>query len=141
MSVLQVRTRGTPLNTGANNATAETVLSEERLLVGTKWVPRERLSVRRRVVTETRQVTVTVRREELLIDRAPVVDEAAVGAPSLPSPLVVVLHEEVPVVEMQVRPYERVTVGVERIRSEEVVGGVLGQEQAELEVDQEDRRS
>jgi uncharacterized protein (TIGR02271 family) len=128
------------LNTGANDATADTVLSEERLLVGTKWVPRERLSVRRRVVTETRQVTVTVRREELLIDRAPVVDEAAVAAPSLPSPLVVVLREEVPVVEMQVRPYERVTVGVERISSEEVVGGVLGREQAELVVDQEDRR-
>ncbi|MDQ1631926.1 MAG: hypothetical protein QOG60_2456 [Frankiaceae bacterium] len=128
------------MNTGANDATADTVLSEERLLVGTKWVPRERLSVRRRVVTETRQVTVTVRREELLIDRAPVVDEAAVAAPSLPSPLVVVLREEVPVVEMQVRPYERVTVGVERISSEEVVGGVLGREQAELVVDQEDRR-
>jgi uncharacterized protein (TIGR02271 family) len=127
-----------PLNTGANDATADTVLSEERLLVGTKWVPRERLSVRRRVVTETRQVTVTVRREELLIDRAPLVDEPAVAAPSLPSPLVVVLREEVPVVEMQVRPYERVTVGVERIRSEEVVGGVLGREQAELVVDQED---
>ncbi|MDQ1633755.1 MAG: hypothetical protein QOJ32_564 [Frankiaceae bacterium] len=128
------------MNTGANDATAETLLSEERLLVGTKWVPRERLSVRRRVVTETRQVTVTVRREELLIDRAPVVDEAAVAAPSLPSPLVVVLREEVPVVEMQVRPYERVTVGVERISSEEVVGGVLGREQAELAVDQEDPR-
>lgn len=128
------------MNIGANDPTADTVLHEQRLLVDTEWVPRERLSVRRRVITETRQVTVTVRREELLIDRVPVDGEPAVADPPDPMPLVVVLHEEVPVVELQVRPYERVTVGTERVRQQDVVEAVVGREQVGLTLDQEDPR-
>lgn len=127
-----------PLTAGANDATASLLLSEQRLLVGTEWVPRERLTVRRRVVTETRQVTVTVRREELLVDSVSLDDEVPVAAPSSRTPLVVVLHEEVPVVGVQVRPYERVTIGVERLQGHEVVEGELSREQADLTVDQQD---
>jgi uncharacterized protein (TIGR02271 family) len=132
-----------PLTTAANDATASSVLSEQRLLVATEWVPRERLNVRRRVVTETRQIEVTVRREELLIDHAPIGDEpATAGAASSasagsPAPLVVVLREEVPVVGLQVRPYERVTIGVERVRSDALVEGELAREQAELVMDEQ----
>jgi uncharacterized protein (TIGR02271 family) len=131
-----------PLTAAANDATASSVLSEQRLLVGTEWVPRERLNVRRRVVTETRQIEVTVRREELLIDRTPLHDEPATAeagssaAAGSSAPLVVVLREEVPVVGLQVRPYERVTIGVERVRTHELVEGELAREQAELVVDE-----
>jgi uncharacterized protein (TIGR02271 family) len=128
------------LSTGANEATASTLLSEQRLLVGTEWVPRERLNVRRRVVTETRQVTVTVRREELLIDRTPVEDGSPVADPGSREPLVVVLHEEVPVVQLQVRPYEQVTVGVERVRTEQLVEGQVGRETAQVVVDRQPPR-
>jgi hypothetical protein len=84
-----------------------------------------------------------VRREELLIDRAPIGDEpATAGAASSasagsPAPLVVVLREEVPVVGLQVRPYERVTIGVERVRSDALVEGELAREQAELVMDEQ----
>ncbi len=92
------------------------------------------------MVTETRQIEVTVRREELLIDHAPIGDAAAEAAVSSapsdsPAPLVVVLREEVPVVGLQVRPYERVTSGVERVRSDVLVESELAREQAELTVD------
>lgn len=51
---------------------AEVVLHEERLRVGTRRMPVERVVVRRRVVTEVRHVQVTVRREELEVVRVPI---------------------------------------------------------------------
>src|SRR4051794_41217743 len=73
--------------------------SEEELVADTVWRPAERVRVRRRVVEEEVTVTVTVRREELEIEREPA---SRFDPPSRdagePETLVMVLHEERPVV-------------------------------------------
>src|SRR4051812_4172257 len=76
--------------------------SEEELVAETVWRPAERVRVRRRVVEEEVTVTVTVRREELEIEREPA---SRFDPPSRdagePETLVMVLHEERPVVGVE----------------------------------------
>lgn len=144
--------------TDAESASAVTV-SEERLRVSTQWVQSGRVRLRRQVVTETRSVEVTLRREELV---AEVVDAAgaaetdaaetgaaetgaaeigahgAGGAGDLTAthePMVFVLHEEFPQITIGgIRAYERVTAHVDVAVSEHSVGGRLRREQADVEV-------
>lgn len=137
----------------------EVVLHQQRLVAGTRRVPTERVVVRRRVVTETRQFQVTVRREELEIDRIPLpdADTAATDPPNAglsptgspaddrpgtrsglgddrrpAPPLVVVLREEVPVVQLLTQPYEKVTVRVLTIDGEQELTAVVSSERAEI---------
>lgn len=108
--------------------------SEEQLRIGTAWVAHERVTTRRRIVSETVQLTVTVRREELVIERAPIVDASA--QPALPAEapvLVLVLHEEVPVVTLEVQPYARATISVVPVTGEQVVTTALDTEHIKLE--------
>ncbi len=116
-------------------AAAEVVLHEQRLQVGTRRVPVERVVVRRRVVTEIRQVEITVRREELEVHHIPMdeTDEAPAGPP--PEPLVIVLSEEVPVVQTQTRPYERVTVWVDTATVEQALTETVSREHADVDSD------
>jgi uncharacterized protein (TIGR02271 family) len=87
--------------------------SEEELVVDTVWRPAERVRVRKRVIEEDVTVTVRVRREQLEIEREPASRydppqrEEAIAHPD---ELVIVLHEERPVVGVEVVPVERVTV-------------------------------
>ena len=113
-------------------AAAEVVLHQEQLRVGTRRVPTERVLVRRRVVTEVRQIEVTVRREELEVHRVPLDghEQPPVGGP--PEPLVVLLSEEVPVVQLQTRPYERVTVHVDTVTEQVEVTEDLAREQVDV---------
>ncbi len=60
-------------------AATEVVRYEQHLHVRTKRVPRERVVLRRHVVTEKRQIEVTVRREELHVHREPLHDQHATG--------------------------------------------------------------
>ena len=115
-------------------AAAEVVLHEEQLRVGTRRVPIEKVLVRRRVVTEVRQIEVTVRREELEVHRVPLDgdERAPVGGP--PGPLVILLSEEVPVVQLQTRPYERVTVHVDTVTEQVEVTEHVAREQADVDV-------
>jgi uncharacterized protein (TIGR02271 family) len=91
--------------------------SEEELHVGTVWRPRERVRLRKVVVTE--HVTIPVRREELRVERVPVTAEeegAASAEPPAPADEVtIVLHEERPVIEMRVVARERVRLRVETV--------------------------
>ncbi|QHC69733.1 YsnF/AvaK domain-containing protein [Rathayibacter sp. VKM Ac-2801] len=96
------------------------VRSEERLDVTTVWTPTERLRVRKVVVTEERTVTVTLRREELVIEREPLDRGTFDGAEDPPSgatpePITLVLHAEEPVLTTRVVPVERVHVMIDRI--------------------------
>ena len=113
-------------------AAAEVVLHQEQLRVGTRRVPTEKVLVRRRVVTEVRQIEVTVRREELEAYRVPLDghEQPPVGGP--PEPLVILLSEEVPVVQLQTRPYERVTVHVDTVTEQVEVTEHLAREQADV---------
>lgn len=110
---------------------AEVVLHEEQLRVGTRRVPTEKVLVRRRVVTEVRSIEVTVRREVLEVHRVPLDghERSPVGGP--PEPLVVLLSEEVPVVQLETRPYERVTVHVDTVTEHVRVSERLAREQAD----------
>jgi uncharacterized protein (TIGR02271 family) len=94
--------------------------SEEELAADTVWRPAERVRVRRRVVEEEVTVTVTVRREELEIEREPAsrFDPPQRDAGEPGEALVMVLHEERPVVGVEVVPTE-----VIRIRRAVVRGG------------------
>ncbi|CAA9237078.1 MAG: hypothetical protein AVDCRST_MAG57-1332 [uncultured Blastococcus sp.] len=113
-------------------AAAEVVLHQEQLRVGTRRVPTEKVLVRRRIVTEVRQIEVTVRREEVEVHRVPLDghEQSPVGGP--PEPLVILLSEEVPVVQLQTRPYERVTVRVDTATEQVEVTEHLAREQAEV---------
>jgi Domain of unknown function (DUF2382) len=109
----------------------EVVLHEERPLLRLDRVPVERVVLRRRVVEEVRQVEVTVRREVLEVTR-----ERATGEEPSRSgphrPLVVVLSEEVPVVELVTRPYERVVVHVDTVSGQQRVEAQVSREQVEV---------
>ncbi len=113
------------------------VLHQERAALGLTRLGL-RAVVRRRVVTEVRQVEVTVRREVLDVEHLPLDPTADGSAPTLPAPgqtpapLTIVLSEEVPVVKVETRPYERATVTVETFTEQQHVSATVGTEQAEL---------
>ena len=112
----------------------EVVLHEERARVSTAR-DAVRAVVRRRITSETRTVEVTVRREVLEVEYLPVGEVPEPAATSAHEPLVLVLSEEVPVVEVVTRPYEQVTVSVQRFDELADVATRLAREQAEVSSD------
>lgn len=109
----------------------EVILHAERVHVD---VAREavRAVVRRRIVTEVRTIEVTVRREVLEVEHLPATDPAMPVAAEPRRALSLLLSEEVPVVHLQVQPYERVTVDVHPVAGEERVTTTRGEERVEL---------
>jgi uncharacterized protein (TIGR02271 family) len=110
--------------------------SEEELAVDTVWRPAERVRVRRRVVEEEVTVTVTVRREELEIEREPAsrFDPPRRDAGEAAEALVMVLHEERPVVGVEVVPTEVVRVHRAVVRGgERTVTDTVRREQIEVD--------
>ena len=116
------------------------VRSQERLLTSAEWVAVERVRIRRRLVTEELLVPVTVRREELVIEQEPAAEPLQAlpggGAPARRAPLVITLHEEVPVVTLASRPYEQVTLTIEVVAGEQDVTVELAGERIEVETTQ-----
>ncbi|MCW2679644.1 MAG: hypothetical protein JWM62_1045 [Frankiales bacterium] len=114
-----------------SSAAAEVVLHQERVHVDTA---REavRAVVRRRIVTEVRTIEVTVRREVLEVEHLPAEGPALPVASEPRRALSWVLSEEVPVVQLEVRPYERVTVDVHAVAGEERVTTTPGEERVQL---------
>ena len=110
-------------------------LFEERLVVGKRVRVSGTTRIATRVVTEERTITVTVRREELVVDHQPSADrerddvpatggDAQTGLdvhPLTHTPRVIVLHEEVPVVTLQTRPVQTVHVDVRAVTVEQQV--------------------
>ncbi|QHF24522.1 DUF2382 domain-containing protein [Rathayibacter sp. VKM Ac-2804] len=115
------------------------VRSEERLDVTTVWTPTERLRVRKVVVTEERTITVTLRREELVIEREPLDGEPLDGAREVepsrdgPEPITLVLHAEEPVLSTRVVPVERVHVVIDRILALQTVTEPVRAERVDVE--------
>lgn len=128
----------------ADHAGVEVVRREERLRVGVERVPSERVRLIRRIITETRLVEVEVRREVLEVESSTAPDvlaragepgpygfsDAAVGAAR--EPVVIVLHEEVPTVTVEVRAVERVRVDVRGVVARVPVTAELSAEQVEV---------
>ena len=110
--------------------------SEEELAVDTVWRPAERVWVRRRVVEEEVTVTVTVRREELEIEREPAsrFDPPRRDAGEPAEVLVMVLNEERPVVGLEIVPTEVVRVRRAVVRGgERTVAETVRREQIDVE--------
>jgi uncharacterized protein (TIGR02271 family) len=96
-------------------------LSQEQLHVDTEWVVAGHVRLRRRVISETRMIEVTVRREDLVVETdAAVSPEGVIAGSNLDgeptaapvlgqAPMVFLLREEVPEVVTRTRAYERVT--------------------------------
>jgi stress response protein YsnF len=130
--------------------------SEEQLRVRTESQAVGRVRLRKHVVTEYKQVTVPVRREEIRVEREPVdgpatgvvghqtgsASNSAVGAVGGAVPgnagdeeHEVVLHAERPVVRTETVPVERVRMGKQTVTDHETVGGEVRKERIELDAD------
>jgi uncharacterized protein (TIGR02271 family) len=114
---------------GDDTSEVSMIRSEQQLRVGTEWVDAERVVVRRRIVSHVVQLDVTVRREELVFEQIPLHDPISELPIDPAPPLVVVLHEEAPVVSLTTRPYERVTVSVMQVQDEQVIKTKLDREE------------
>jgi uncharacterized protein (TIGR02271 family) len=113
------------------------VRSEEELHLSSAWRPVERVRVRRRVVTEERVVTLTLRREELVVEREPVTGGVAVPGREPPPqvPIEIVLREEQAVITTRVVPVERVRVVVDRVTEQHELETTLRAEHVEVETE------
>lgn len=122
----------------------QVVLHEEHLQVATTRHPTDRVIVRRVITTQTRQIEVTVRREELRLERQPASDSAPAITERSPSTqtarptepaLIIVLSQEEPVVHLQARPYEQVSIHIDTVTDHDQVDVTLSHEQAEVLTD------
>lgn len=107
------------------------VLHQEQVQVGVEQVP-VRAVVRRRVVTEVRSIEVTVRREVFEVEYTRLAPGTAVPAGQVLRPIVLELAEEVPVVTLETRPYERVLVEVEDLAEQAQISTSVAGERAEV---------
>jgi uncharacterized protein (TIGR02271 family) len=113
--------------------------SEEELRVGTTEREAGRARLRKWVETEHQTVTVPVRKEKAQLVTEPITDanaDAAMSGPDLSEEEhEIVLSEEVPVVDTQVVPKERVRLEKERVTDQERVDADLRKERIEAEGD------
>ena len=122
-------------------------LSREQLRVDTEWVVAGHVRLRRRVVSETRMIEVTVRREELVVETdAAVTPEGVIAGPDLDgeptaapvlgqAPMVFVLREEIPEVATRTRAYEQVTAHVGIAQTTQQPADTVRTEVADLVID------
>lgn len=132
---------GTPGSTagGARGDDAMT-RSEEHLRVGTRQEPVTKVRLRKYLVTEQRQITVPVTHEEVRLEEVPVTgDEPAGGTAADGTAADVVLHAQQPVVRTETVPVERVRLGTETVRDEEVVTRPVRRERIDYEGPDETR--
>jgi uncharacterized protein (TIGR02271 family) len=107
--------------------------SEEELEVRTAARVTGRVRLRKRIVTETVQVSVEIRREELEIIHEQVGDGPSDDTPLGQDTVTIVLSAEEPVVSTRVVPVERVRVHKVLVAEDERVDAELAREQVELE--------
>jgi uncharacterized protein (TIGR02271 family) len=114
-------------------------VSEERLYLDKQTRLRERVRLRKYVVTEEVQVTVPVRREHLRLERELVPeDEAETGVAEIGGSMEdysIVLLEETVVVDKRVVPRERVRVQKEVVTETQQISETVRREQIDFEHD------
>jgi uncharacterized protein (TIGR02271 family) len=113
--------------------------SEEELLVGKAQRETGRARLRKYVVTEQVQTTVPVQREEVRVEREPITEanrnQALDGPEISEEEHEVVLHEEVPAVEKQTVPKERVRLQKDTLTDEREVSEEVRKERIETDGD------
>ena len=127
---------------GRSDADAELVLSEEQLLVDTQRVPAERVRLRKEVVEEEVTLTVTLRREELVIERLPAEPGAVVEPAADPlgegRSIELVLFAEEPVVSTRTVPAEVVRLRRDVTTEDRAVTAELRRERVALNTTEEE---
>lgn len=122
----------------------EVIRSEERLRAGVERVVSGTVRIGKRVVTEERTVTVTVRREELFVERLPAdptyppaggIEAAGADVRGGGPVLTLTLSEEEPQVSVRVVPREVVRLYVDRVTGEQTVSAEVAREVVEADVD------
>jgi uncharacterized protein (TIGR02271 family) len=115
--------------------------SEEELRVGTQTREAGRARLRKYVTTEHQQVTVPVQREEVRVEREPIIDanlDAATSGPAISEEEhEVTLREEEVVVDKRAVPKERVRLDTETVTEERQVAEEVRKEQIEVDDYQE----
>jgi uncharacterized protein (TIGR02271 family) len=108
--------------------------SEERLVAGTRSEPVTKVRLRKYLVTEQRQVTVPVTREEVRLEEVPISPDEAPSAPDEDErDAAMTLHAERPVVSTETVPVERVRLTKETVRGEETVTHPVRKERIDYE--------
>lgn len=113
--------------------------SEEELEVGKQEQPRERVRLRKYVVTENVQQTVPVKREEVRLEREPITDanvgDALEGPEITEAEHEVTLKEEQVVTEKKTVPKERVRLEKDVVTTDATVDEKIRKEQIETETE------
>jgi uncharacterized protein (TIGR02271 family) len=107
-------------------------LKEEELEVTKQKVQKGEVEVRKEVVTEQRQITVPVEREEVVIERRPAGGKAAAGGVRAEEIRIPVSEEEVEV-RKTTKVKEEVSVGKRTVTGTETVGGTVRHEEVRVE--------
>jgi len=116
----------------------DVLVSAEQATVSTVSTPVEVVRISRRIVTETVQVPVQVRHEELVVTRSPATQDSELPAPTGTTAtgdrpaLVIPLRREVPAVGVTVVATEQVTVRVLTVTNEQAVSTELQRENVEI---------
>jgi uncharacterized protein (TIGR02271 family) len=137
---LQDRSRRTGTvghDTSGPNTDDAMTRSEERLNVGRQRVETGKARLRKYVVTENVTQTVPVSREEVRIEREPITDanrdQAMAGGDITEEEHEVTLHAEVPTVDKETVPVERVRVDTDTVTEEAEISEQLRKERIEAE--------
>lgn len=121
-----------------NDTTPVVTRSEEQVRVTTERYPYQQIRLRKRVVTEERTISVTVRREELVVDRIDLSHHTEPDAPppSAPTPrdIELILHTEEPVIDMTPVPVERIRVHIRDVDDVSTVNTALTHEEVTIDV-------
>ena len=116
-------------------ADAAMTVSEEELVLGTRWHPSARVRLVKHIVTETQMIEVEVSREELRIEREPA--EGADGPAAEPEPWqpfeIILSREEVVAVQKRVVASDRVTVHKDLVTEQRRVETDLRHEEVVVE--------
>ncbi len=93
---------------------------------------RERVRLRKHVVTEWVTIRVPVRREEFRVERAPI-GEADDAVPDPAHGVELILHDEEPVVHKRVVPRERVWLEKDVVTEQRTIDETVRREELEIE--------
>ena len=107
-------------------------LKEEELHVDKRQVQKGEVEVRKEVVTEQRQITVPVEREEVVIERRPASRRGRAGDLRAEQIRIPVSEEQVDVTKEAVVK-EEVSVGKRKVTGTETVGGTVRHEEVRVE--------
>ena len=123
-----------------STAPVEVIRSEERLVAGVEREIVGSVRIGKRIVTEERTVTVTVRREELFVEELAASAatagrgiDAATGQRGTGPVVTMTLSEEVPEVVVRVVPREQVRVYVDQVTSGQKVRADVAREVVEVD--------